>query len=82
MKKIILIAFLFIISNTTFSQNPPLPPNDHGRHSQIESPYAYNNKTKTFDTSNHAAPIGTGTFLLLSLAALVTGIKIKLNKKN
>lgn len=82
MKKIILIAFLFIINNTTFSQGPPLPPNEHGKHSQIKSPYAYNNTTTTFDTSNHAVPIGTGTFLLLSLAALVTGIKIKLNKKN
>ncbi len=81
MKKIIFTAFICIISNTAFSQNPPLPPNVHGGHSQIESPYAYNNNTKTFDTANHAAPIGTATFLLLSLAALFTVIKIKLNKK-
>lgn len=81
MKKIIFTAFICIISNTAFSQNPPLPPNVHGGHSQIESPYAYNNNTKTFDTANHAAPVSTATFLLLSLAALLTVIKIKLNKK-
>jgi hypothetical protein len=81
MKKIIFTAFICIISNTAFSQNPPLPPNVHGGHSQIESPYAYNNNTKTFDTANHVAPVGTATFLLLSLAALFTVIKIKLNKK-
>ncbi len=81
MKKIIFTAFICIISNTAFSQNPPLPPNVHGGHSQIESPYAYNNNTKTFDTANHATPIDTATFLLLSLAALFTVIKIKLNKK-
>lgn len=81
MKKIIFTDFICTISNTAFSQNPPLPPNVHGGHSQIESPYAYNNSTKTFDTANHAAPVSTATFLLLSLAALLTVIKIKLNKK-
>ena len=67
MKKIlILLAFLTIGSLTLMAQAPPPPPSG-----------ATNNNTNGFvgGTSGPGAPIGSGTFILLTLAAVYAGRK-------
>ena len=65
-KNIILLAFLIVISFSLSAQAPPPPPssgNDDGKNGFVGG-------------SDGGAPIGNGTFILLTLAAVYAGRKV------